>query len=161
MIPPSAYLVHRTGERIRIRIPSKKGDSAYFASIQERLRQYEHVSKTVINPFTGSVLIYYTGDFSAIAEQMKKDKVFTLAKNRNNPGSLMDTTVNTYRNVDLRVRKLTNGELNLPEATCLALVGSGVYSMARRGFTAPSWHTAFWYALWIFLKRWETSKVKT
>lgn len=149
---PAAHCVHKLPTRARIRIPSRKDDGGFFASVKERLHRCEQVTGVEINAGTGSVLVFYTGDFSAITAYAEKQCIFRLAAKNHNPNTLTQVTLTTYKNLDARVKKLTGGELDLPGATYLALVGAGIYKIAKGNFTAPAWYTAFWYALNIFLK---------
>jgi len=149
---PIAQCVHKIPSRARIRIPSRKGDEVFFTFLQERLHRCEQVTESVINPLTGGVLIFYTGDFSAIAEYAKKQHIFRMADTKHNPNTLTHVTMDTYKNLDAQMKKLTGGELDLPGATFIALAGAGIYKIAQGNFTAPAWYTAFWYALNIFLK---------
>lgn len=149
---PAARCVHKMATRARLRIPSRKGDGVFFASVREQLCHCEQVSGVETNPRTGSVLVFYTGDFTRIAGYAEKQGIFRLTATKHNPDSLTHVTVTTYKNLDSRVRQLTGGELDLPAATYLALVGAGIYKIARGNFAAPAWYTAFWYALNIFLK---------
>jgi hypothetical protein len=156
---PIAHCVHRTATRIRIRIPSRKGDKSFFTTLQEQLDQCEQVTGSKVNHLTGSVLIFYTGNFTAIAEYAVRRNIFSLSKTRRN-ATIMGATVTTYKNLDNRLKKLSGGELDLPIAAFLALAGAGVYKIAQGKFAAPAWYTAFWYALNIFLKAREKSSSK-
>jgi hypothetical protein len=156
---PVAHCVHRTATRIRIRIPSRKGDKTFFTSLQEQLGQFEQVTGSKVNHLTGSVLIFYTGNFTAIAEFAESRNIFSLMKTRRKP-TIMGATVATYKNLDNKLKKLSGGELDLPIAAFLALLGSGVYNIARGRFVVPHWYNAFWYALNIFLKAREKGSSK-
>jgi hypothetical protein len=134
-----------------LRIPSRKGDKAYFATLQEELGHCENVTGSVTNPLTGSVLIYYIGSCEAIKEFAQSRKMFIFAEKKRLQ-DIMGATLTSYRYLDTRLKKLTRGEVDLPMAAFAALAGAGVYRMAQGKVTAPAWHTAFWYALNIFLK---------
>jgi hypothetical protein len=161
---PAAHCVHKLPTRARIRIPSRKGDGEFFASVRERLHRCEQVTGVEINAGTGGVLVFYTGDFPAITAYAEDQGIFRLAvkpsAKNHNPNTLTHVTLTTYKNLDARVKKLTGGELDLPGATYLALVGAGIYKIAKGNFAAPAWYTAFWYALNIFLKAKEKSLSK-
>jgi hypothetical protein len=148
---PFAHCVHRTATRIRIRIPSRKGDKSFFKALQEQLALCDQVTGSEVNPLTGGVLIYYAGDFKEIADYAEKRNIFRLSGTKRN-ATIMSATVTTYKSLDNRLKKLTGGELDLPIAAFLALAGAGVYKIAQGKFAAPAWYTAFWYALNIFLK---------
>lgn len=66
---PNAFITHVTRERVRIKIPSKKGDSAYFASLKEKLAALSElpgIQRIEANPLTGSILVLHTLDLEAM-----------------------------------------------------------------------------------------------
>lgn len=149
---PVARCVHRLPTRARIRIPSRKRDAGFFSVLRERLNRCGQVTGVETNYLTGSALIFFSGDFASIARFAEKEGIFRLADKKHNPNSVTHATVATYKRLDSQVKRLTGGEIDLPGATWLALVGAGVYQIVRGKFTAPAWYTAFWYGLNIFLK---------
>ena len=50
------------------------------------------------------------------------------------------------------LRRFSSGELDLAVMVFIALLGVGVYQIARGNFGAPPWYTAFWYALGVLTK---------
>jgi hypothetical protein len=60
------YVAHHIpGHRIRIRVPHKKRDAAFFGDVGTRLNGIEGV-KASVRPETGSILIHYQGDFAKL-----------------------------------------------------------------------------------------------
>jgi|GEM_PF-1930110 len=55
---PIAYLVHRTAERWRLRVPARKRDLAYFIRLYEALRAQPEIQEVTVNPLTGSLLVW-------------------------------------------------------------------------------------------------------
>ncbi|MCG6859936.1 MAG: hypothetical protein LJE70_01415 [Chromatiaceae bacterium] len=58
-------LVHRTRDRMRLRISEKRKDIRYFVDMYEILRKIPGVTDVVINPVTGSVLLYFPEELGA------------------------------------------------------------------------------------------------
>jgi hypothetical protein len=54
---PSAYFSHRSAQRMRLRIPERRGDLSYFIKIQEALKSWDSSLNIQITPLTSSVLI--------------------------------------------------------------------------------------------------------
>lgn len=152
MMLPEARCLHRTPTRFRVKIATEKSDAAFFTYVQERLAQCRLVSAVEVNPLTGSVLIFHTGELGAIAEYAEKNKLFRLVPYRKNSGSVAHATITTYKTVDAQIKKLSGGELDLAHTAFLTLAGAGIYQISRGKIGAPTWYTAFWYALNIFLK---------
>ena len=58
-----AYVVHRTASRMRLRIPGRRLDQAYFERLKQRLIRSLGVMAVEINPLTASVLIEHSSNF--------------------------------------------------------------------------------------------------
>ena len=52
-----ALVVHKMAGRIRIRVPSKRGNEAYFTAVKEALSACVGVEGVEVAPFTGSILV--------------------------------------------------------------------------------------------------------
>ena len=58
---PAGYIAHRIGDRVRVRIPERKGDAAYFMRVERDLTACERVIYVEANPLTASILLRYAG----------------------------------------------------------------------------------------------------
>jgi hypothetical protein len=58
-----AYIVHCTPKRLRIKIPARRCQDAFFSDLAWRLSQYAGVIKVEGNPLTASLLIAHNGSF--------------------------------------------------------------------------------------------------
>jgi hypothetical protein len=151
-LPPDAYVSHHTADRFRIRIPSKKGDTAFFQSLKDRGGQFPNIHEVTVNPITGSVLIRHSLDPAIMAELARK-YFPEQAKQIDSPSSNIHRQVTeTYRLVDNKIKKFTGGEMDVGALSFGALLIMGIYQISRGNFMAPAWYTAFWYAMNIFLK---------
>lgn len=149
---PEAHIVHKVKDRLRIKIPSKKGDKSFFASVQEKFSKPDTGEAIFVNPDTASVL--FLGRFTAkhIAEMAQKAKLFKLKTTTRRRETLLGGLKDMFRTIDKRLLKVTGGELDIPSLVFLGLISHGVYQFARGNFTGPPWYTAFWYALGLFSK---------
>ncbi len=144
---------HRTADRIRIKIPSEKGNDAYFKRVKERLLKDGILEAVKVNPNTASVLI--TGalpDFQEIISLGEKHALFKLEGSPPRVKPLSAKIVAPVRNLGRSIDRFSGGELDLAGAVFLGLIGWGVAQLARGNFVAPPWYVAFWYALGIFTK---------
>lgn len=147
---PEALCTHATPTRLRLKVSARKGDRDFFTAVEHRLAGCAGVEKVAANPLTGSILVIHGGDVGAIAGFAAASGLFRVAFPDND--SLAGKTISLFREMDSGLRRSTGGALNLADASFVALVGTGVYQIARGKFAAPAWYTAFWYALNIFLK---------
>jgi hypothetical protein len=151
---PDAYLSHAIAGRLRVKIPSRKGNSRYFDDIFTQMSAYEGISRVVVNALTGSVLVIHTLDSRKIAAYAERHNLFRLedVKPIEKQTYISRKVSETFRDVNSRVIASTKGFANVPDLVLLTLVGLSVIQISRGNFTAPAWYTALWYALNIFLK---------
>jgi hypothetical protein len=64
-----AFVVHRTPTRIRIKIPDRQRQQAYFAALERVLIQDPNIVRVESNPLTASIVIECRQDFELTAEQ--------------------------------------------------------------------------------------------
>jgi hypothetical protein len=149
---PEAYIVHRVNDRLRIKVPSKRRDKDFFASIEKKFSKNAGDETVVVNPDTASVL--FLGHFTVkhIAEVAQKSALFKLNTKKRRRETLLGGVKDMFRTADKRLQKVTGGELDIPSVVFLGLVSHGIYQFARGNFAAPPWYTAFWYALGLFSK---------
>lgn len=152
-MPAHAYIAHSTSDRLRIKIPSKKGDTRYFHTLKERFQCLQGIERVDVAPFTGSVLFAHKTDPKTIAVFAGANGLFVLnetARPVNPP--LSRRIADGFKGFDKKIKDFTAGELDIPGIAFLFLVAFGVYQISIGNFTAPAWYTAFWYGLNIFLK---------
>ncbi|MEW5744567.1 MAG: HMA2 domain-containing protein [Nitrospirota bacterium] len=150
---PRATISHASRGRLRIKVPSRKGDTAYFSALKEHFSSYLGIAEIEANPLTGSVLFVHALDARRIGEHGAQGNLFRLETLQEKTAvPLSGRVVSLFNKADSEVRKLTGNEIDTPAIAFLALLGLGIYQISRGNFAAPAWYTAFWYALNIVLK---------
>lgn len=144
METPKADIVHRTSQRMRVRVPSRKGDADYFASVEKEISA--RVKDVVTNPHTGSILLMDKElDPHAVCRFAADHQLFLV------PTEVMSkffpmTVIQPIRVVNHRLEKATGGRINLLGVAFMAAVGIGGYQILRGKFKLPAWHSALYYA---------------
>jgi hypothetical protein len=140
---------------MRVRVPSRRGDPAYFAAVEETLRSLKGVERVEADPLTGGVLILHGIDPGAIVEYAAQKALFLAREEEAKKAGgtvLHDVLSAPFGSFSRRIRGFTGNAADLSGLAVLALLTVGVYQIARGNFGAPAWYTAFWYALGIFNK---------
>lgn len=148
---PDAFLSHKIQGRVRLKIPSKKGDLLYFKNLKDQLLRFNGIERLEVNPVSGSILIH-TSDLEKIAEYARDKNIFALKNNRPRFTNIYFTVSKIFKDTDRKVRGITGGDMDIAGLAFISLLGLGIYQISRGNFAAPAWYTAFWYALNIFLK---------
>ncbi len=151
---PDAYVSHVIPGRLRVKIPSKKGDARYFDDVHKQMSGYEGIARVVVNALTASVLVIHELNSRKIAAYAEQGNLFRIedVKPFEKQTYISRKVSETFRDVNSRVIVSTKGFANVPDLALLTLVGLSVIQISRGNFTAPAWYTALWYALNIFLK---------
>jgi hypothetical protein len=149
---PEAHASHRMPCRLRVKIPSKKGDVSYFSALAERLSECPAVQEIRVNPRIGSALILHKGDAKTVSEFAKEHDVFHLKRAKRAQKTLFAEVAHTFGGYNRNLRKWTDGELDIQSLVFLSLVVSGIWEIARGNLTMPAWYTAFYYALGVFTR---------
>ncbi len=149
---PEAVLSHTTSGRTRIKVPSMKGNAAYFSALQDHFAHFQGIEQIQANAMTSSVLFMHAADLKAIATFAEEHSLFRLGISRSRTTALSGSIMKSFNDFDKQVKKFTGNELDVPGAAFVTLLGFGIYEISRGNFAAPAWYTAFWYALNVFLK---------
>lgn len=149
---PVAVVSHRTATRLRIKIPSKRRDEAFFTALAERMSALEGVRSVESNPLTGSILLNHASDPDRIVEACRKDGLVSIGGPRSGPTHLHRRLSETFGDMDMAVRRASGNEMDLGGAAFLTLVGAGIYQISIGNAAAIPWYTAAWYAFNVFLK---------
>ena len=156
-----AFVCHRAGRRMRLRIPSAKGNVVYFKTLEEALRKCPEVDEVSTNPTTASVLILSDHHSSSgIREFAKREGLFQVQRRMSSAKSLVTNVTNAFEKYDKLIKRYTGDELDIPTVVFLALLVSGIMQIARGNVVAPAWYTAFYYALGIFTRVNEAQREK-
>lgn len=76
--PPGAHLAHRIPRRLRVRVPSRKGNRAYFEGAVDRLRGEPSIRSVRASARTGSITIEHDGHAREVASLARQAGLFDL-----------------------------------------------------------------------------------
>jgi hypothetical protein len=147
-----AILSHQTPGRLRLKIPSKKGDELFFQSLKDQLSDLSGVERIEANPITGSILLIHSIDTEKIARYALDHGLFEIKWGSANATYFHREVSKAFNILDKQAKSLTAGEINLGALASLALIAAGTYQIFKGNFAAIPWYTAYWYGLNLFLK---------
>ena len=147
---PEAHVSHQMAGRLRLKIPSKKRDVAYFGSLLERLLGCPGIEEVGGNPQTGSALIVHECEIRDIARYARDNDLFVLRRSTPSRKTLFDHVADTFRVYNSKLKQVSDGQVDLPTLVFSSLLISGIYQLARGNIVMPAWYTAFYYALGVF-----------
>ena len=148
---PEAFVTHQTPNRLRLKIPSKKGDVTFFSGLKELLSGYPGIEQVQVNPVTGSMLLLHRIDTATLMQLATRFGLVQLQSPTHRKATLHQRVIASFRHWDEQVKATTRGELDIPSLVFLGLIGTGMYQLSIGNLIAPAWYTAFWYASSIIL----------
>jgi hypothetical protein len=133
-IATPARIVHRTQERLRLRLPSRLHDLPFFLALYDDLRGQPEIDEVTINPATGSVLVWFPSvDADQIEPALMRSGRLQLVDS--DPGSEADggrhgfySSINNMRAllfllmVAVSIQQVMKGQLLAPALTLLLYV---------------------------------------
>jgi hypothetical protein len=129
-----ARIVHRTRERLRLRLPSRLHDLPFFLALYDDLRGQPEIDEVTINPATGSVLVWFASvDADRIESALTRSGRLQLVDTE--PGGEADggrhgfySSINNMRlmlfllMVAVSIQQVMKGQLLAPALTLLLYV---------------------------------------
>ena len=149
---PVAFVNHKTAGRIRLRVPSKKKDFAYFRMLEEDLPAVSGVQSVQTNPLTAGVLIRHSSDPDHIVQMTEKRGLFRFEHKAFVQANLQGRISEAFRGIDIAFKDMSGNELDLGGAAFVVLLGMSIHQIIKGNITTLPWYAAGWYALNIFLK---------
>jgi len=117
---PQAQIEHELPGRLRLRIPSRRGDRTFFEAAGQRIAAMPGVRSIHANPLTGSLLVGHGTSTDAIASFARERGLFDLPSSETLPARREP------------VRRTPPAGLPAPLSLAAAgLAGAGLYQAAR------------------------------
>lgn len=155
---PEARVGHFSAGRLRVRIPDKRRDAAFFRAAADKLSAWDSVERVEVNPLTASVLLHFSDPRALFFENAAKNDLFVLAIDESGvvppPARLNEQAASGFASADAAMRRWTGNAADLRSAIFLLLLAGGVTQLFRGNIAAPA-ATLLWYAgdmlgLWRF-----------
>lgn len=148
---PDAVVIHQLEDRIRIRIPERRGDNGFFETLSPALASGLGSCELTLTPASGSLLIRgERPDLEKIFALAEKKGLFSRAESplkQEKSGSVVpEVSRQIVSRINGGIQALTFGQLDLSLAAFVLLIGHALREIARGNLTAPSWFTALWVA---------------
>jgi Heavy metal associated domain 2 len=155
---PQARVCHYASGRLRLKIPERRRDEAFFERARERLSGWDSIERVEVNPLTASVLVEFSSLFELFAENATKNDLFevdfdALSTLGEEPKPLTDHAAEAFAKADESIRRWSAGAADLRSAVLVFLLGAGLMQVLRGNVAAPA-ATLFWYA-GDMLRLWE------
>ena len=148
-----AYISHFSPNRLRIKIPDKKGDETYFKHVKKAFAEKIGQKNLETNPLTGSILFVHSKIVvEDISEVGKSNRLFQLEWEKGKKNSLSKPVAQSLGKMNEKITAYSGETFDLWELLFMGMLGFGVFEIVRGNFRSPPWYTFFWYAFGIYTK---------
>jgi hypothetical protein len=140
MTIPRAHVAHRAAGRVRLRVPSRRGEPAYFRALGEALSAHRGVLAVEANPLTAGVLVRHAPELplEALARLGRESALFDLTPSVASHPPAGKLLASRFRDADQALGDLTGGAVDLRSLGFLALVALALLQAARGQILAPA-----------------------
>ncbi len=139
-----ATISHRISGRLRVRVPARCGDEAFFHELAEELILAEGIEGVQANPDTASLLLLYTPGQVDIDALLGTFFQFEAEDARaGESSSLAALPAQDWLNP---MRRFCAEPNSLQASTALLLIAYGVWQLSQGRRVGPGWFNAFWVA---------------
>jgi hypothetical protein len=152
-------LRHAIPGRIRLKIPSIKGEPGLALEVHKQLAALPVIRRVEVNPVTGSVLVLYDPADSAAIAQLGRMMIPGLdlnampdppdhaPRNGHGAGAPALAVTELARRLNERVEAISGGALDLKVLVPMSLVVGGLVRLiASRKVPSPAWYDFLWFA---------------
>jgi hypothetical protein len=148
---PEANIAHVSTGRIRVRIPSMRGNGDYFSRVEEFLSPLPGVEKVAVNPLTGSVLVLHSievqsaDDLKSVAAYSEISGLFKLVVSDLSSAPRAQGIAGFFARLDEKLKVASGGAVDIPSLAVLGLLGMTIVQVSQGAVAVPA-VTALWYA---------------
>ena len=140
---PLARLVHSLPGRKRVKVDEKRGDAAYFATLEKELTGV--VVAVEINPLTGTALISHATEDASLSEYANEHELFHLGENETPPPTARPSIVGGTEVAEHKSYTKSGKRPDIRWLIFLGMMGMGVVQAIEGNIAVPA-IAAFWYA---------------
>ena len=148
---PSAQICHLTAERLRIRVPAKRRDTAFFQTVAERLSRWEGVEHVETNPLTASILIYCADPQRLFNGSAAGNDLFEIDFKRDSE-TVVSRAARSFDAADGTLRRWSGGQVDIRSIMFLVFFVGGIYQLFNGRIAAPApsllWRAGDLLGLW-------------
>jgi hypothetical protein len=145
---PAALIVHFTRRRLRIKVPERRRDAAFFDYVRNRLVAWDSVERVETNPLTASILVHFSAPEPLFLEAVGKNDFLNIdldAMARPAEPVMTSVAIRSFVAGDNALRSWTANAIDVRSVVFLLLFVGGVYQLLRGRMSTPA-PTLLWYA---------------
>jgi hypothetical protein len=158
---PDAVIAHASTGRLRIRIPSQRGNLAALKEKGDQLAACPGILSIEVNPGLGSILLLHQTTVREIAEYARAKGLFSIEEQNSakvrSAGSRRNLG-DAFKSIDRQIQNVTGGDMDLSGFAVAALIVAGSAQILSGTAGPIPWSAAYWYAYNLYRKEGERKR---
>ncbi|HYA38446.1 MAG TPA: hypothetical protein VEI74_09300 [Candidatus Methylomirabilis sp.] len=147
---PQAHVSHRSAARVRIRVPSRRGDATYFRQVSQQLARCPGVERVEANPVTAGILLIPAVSAETLMRFVESERLFVLDENGVASKTLTETLATEFGGLNQALRRMSEGTVDIGTLAFAALVTGAIVQWQKGHVLGPA-STLLWYAAGLLL----------
>ncbi len=149
---PQAFLVHQCKGRVRLRIPERRQDDAYFTLMEKQLSAIPGINGIKVNPISGTVLLLISQDISlnALSQPNHLQDLFHLACDADHP--LTSRVAADLLEINKHVQRVKEDRLDMDGLYASILILLAIVQLLRGNSLGPA-SSLLWDAIQLLRKK--------
>jgi hypothetical protein len=140
---PQARVCHFANGRLRVKIPERRHDEAFFDTVRERLSSWASIERVEVNPLTASVLVRFADLTALFAENALKNDLFevdydALSAATEPQPPLTERAAQGFARVDAALQRWSGGAADFRSVVFLLLLLGGLRQLSRGNIASPA-----------------------
>jgi len=136
---PSAYVVHRSRGRLRLRVPEGRNDAAFFDRVRSMLEATPGEVEVTLNCGTGSILLVHpTVPAETVDAWIENNDVFAISDGAPPPVRALEPIFSGVSKLDRAITSLTDGRADLRTVLFVVAVILAIRQLARGNILGPA-----------------------
>jgi hypothetical protein len=147
---PEAHIAHATPNRVRLKVPAKRHDEAFFRTVEQLVAGWRNVQRVEVNPVTASILVHFSDPAALVHAAINGNNtlfqiVYPEQQEHGSAPPLLARLQGTAAAADSSLRQWTGGSIDLRTAILAAFLVGGLQQLVQGNVAAPA-ATLLWYA---------------
>ena len=134
---PTAYIVHQSRGRLRLKLPNKCRDDEWLSEIATRLEQVPDVEGVEVAAVSGSLLIHHHAG-TELKGHLAETGLFKIIDGPLSSPPVLDRVTEGVFRSDRALERRTGGRVNLKTLLILVLIGLALIQSLRNRIMVPA-----------------------
>jgi hypothetical protein len=147
---PVAYVAHALSGRIRLKVPTERGNADYFDRVGRGLAECPGISRIEVNSRTGSLLLLHTESIARITTFARDRQLFIVEDDGAPWHTPLNQAAKQWAELDQAITRFSLGALDTRSLVFMILLLTSALQIFRGQILAPA-STLLWYVLELLL----------